>query len=131
MEQPILATMKMMENDRFATANGIVIDELGEGFAKASMEVTPQILNGVGTVQGGALFTLADFCFATAANSYGVMTVSLDANISFIKAVKSGKLTATAKEIFRRRTVAGYNVEIKTEDDELVCVFNTTAYIKN
>lgn len=118
------------DNDRFAVGNGVKLIEFGEGRAIAEMQIEEKHLNGTGTVQGGALFTLADLAFAAAANSRGKMAVSLDANISFIKAVSSGKLTAIASEIYLRRTVAGYKVDITAENGELVAVFNSTAYRK-
>lgn len=40
------------------------------GHAEAVMKVTEHSFNAVYTVQGGALFTLADMAFAGAANSY-------------------------------------------------------------
>ncbi len=131
MDEKFAEIRQMLEKDFFASENGIILTSITLGGATAEMNVTTSHLNGAGTVQGGAIFTLADFCFAAAANSYGVPTVSLDSNISFIKAVSSGKLLATAVELYRRRTVAGYSVRITTEEGELVSVFNSTAYIKN
>ena len=40
--------------------------------------------------QGGAVFTLADFAFASACNSYGQTAVALEVNINFLEAVKPG-----------------------------------------
>lgn len=57
----------------------------------------PRHLNAAGTVQGGALFTLADFAFAVAANAGGVLTVSLQNSISFLRAAKPARLTARAE----------------------------------
>ena len=122
--------MKLMEKDLYARCNGVVLKEIGEGFAVAEMTITDNHLNGAGIVQGGALFTLADLCFAAASNSYGDLAVTLDANINFIKGVSSGTLTAKASEIYRRRTIALYRVVITNEEDDLIAVFQSTAYIK-
>ena len=51
---------QLLANDRFAHESGIRLLEVREGFARASMEVLPRHYNGVGTAQGGAIFTLAD-----------------------------------------------------------------------
>lgn len=122
--------LKLLEKDRFAKCNGIVIKEFYQGYAVAEMVVDDHHLNGAGVVQGGALFTLADLCFAAACNSYGDLAVSLDANINYIKGVSTGILTATATEVYRRRTVALYRVEITNEENDLIAVFQSTAYIK-
>lgn len=131
MENLIEKTKQLIGKDRFATVNGITLEDVSTGTATAKMIINEQHLNGLGTVQGGAIFTLADLASAAAANSYGIPTVALSCNISFIKAAKTGVLTATATEVYRRRTVAGYEVRITDEEGNLVAVFNSTSYIKN
>ena len=84
----------------------------------------------MGTVHGGALFTLADFTFALAANSHGTVTVAINANISFLKAVKEGLLTAEAREISSGGRIASYTVDIYHEGRDLVAVFQGMAYRK-
>lgn len=92
------------------------------------MKLNKNHLNGVGTVHGGALFTLADFTFAAAANSYENVTVAINANISFMKAAKSGVLTAEAREISRNPKISTYTIDIFDEDDELIGIFQGMAY---
>ncbi len=122
--------LQLIQKDHFANHNQIRLIEVGEGTAKAQMTVTKNHLNGIGTVQGGALFTLADLAFAAASNSREKIAVALDANINFIKAVSSGILTATAEEIDLKRTIGIYRVEIRNEADELIATFQSTAYRK-
>ena len=131
MENLIEKTKELIGRDAFANSIGITLESVSTGSAVAKMIITEQHLNGLGTVQGGAIFTLADLCSAAASNSYGVPTVALTCQISFIKAVKSGVLTARSTEIYRRRTVAGYETKIFNEEDALIAQFNSTAYIKN
>lgn len=123
--------LDVLKKDAFAFSIGISILEVGEGCAKGKMEITPTHLNGVGTVQGGALFTLADYICAVAANSREKSAVSLDGHIDFIKAVSSGTLIVTAKEVFLRRTIAAYMAEIRREEDNvLVATFQSKFYRK-
>src|SRR5512140_3457723 len=91
----------MFENDRFAKHSGIELVSVSPGQATARMVLQPQHLNGVGTVQGGAIFTLADFAFAAAANSHGKVAVAVNVSITFMKAATTGVLTAEAREISR------------------------------
>ena len=43
------------QGDRFATENGAVIDAIGEGYAKCSMELSDSHRNAAGAVMGGAI----------------------------------------------------------------------------
>lgn len=121
---------KFFENDRFADLSNIEVVSISPGKATTQMEVEEMHLNGVGTVHGGALFTLADFTFALAANSHGTVTVAINANISFLKAVKEGLLTAEAREISSGGRIASYTVDIYHEGRDLVAVFQGMAYRK-
>ena len=122
--------LKFFENDRFADLSNIEVVSASPGKATTQMEVKDMHLNGVGTVHGGALFTLADFTFALAANSHGTVTVAINANISYLKAVSSGLLTAEARELASGGRIASYTVDIYNEDRDLVAVFQGMAYRK-
>ena len=50
--------------DRFATENGMTLDELDETHAVTSLTIDARHKNAYGGVMGGAIFTLADFAFA-------------------------------------------------------------------
>jgi acyl-CoA thioesterase len=119
-----------MENDRFARESGIRLLEVREGYAKASMEVLPRHYNGVGTAQGGAIFTLADLVFAAAVNSHGTVAVAINVSISFVKAVTSGTIFAEAKEIAQSPKLASCTVHVTDEQGALVAVFQGMAYRK-
>ena len=86
--------MRYFEKDRFAALVGIKLVEVKPGYAKASLEITEQHLNAVNIVQGGVIFTLADFTFAAAANSYGQVSLGINANISYFQPPKGKMLMA-------------------------------------
>ncbi|MEI7941841.1 MAG: hydroxyphenylacetyl-CoA thioesterase PaaI [Candidatus Riflemargulisbacteria bacterium] len=118
-------------NDEFAKTNGISIVDVSEGIGSAVMTVEKRHLNGVRSVQGGAVFTLADLAFALASNSRGYVSVGLNNYINYLKPAFEGDiLTAEAKEVSRGRTIGTYEVKITNQKDELVAVFQGTAYIK-
>jgi acyl-CoA thioesterase len=118
------------ERDRFARENGVRIVEVRTGSARTEMTVEPRHLNSVGILQGGALFTLADLAFALASNSHGVLAVGCQADVTWFKAVRSGRLTAAAEEIARTRTLSTCLIRVTDENQELVALFKGVAYIK-
>ena len=55
-------------NDLFATqATGARLVEVGEYYAKCTLDIQPKHRNAMGGVMGGVMFTLADLAFAAAA----------------------------------------------------------------
>ena len=128
MELELIA--KVFERDQFARLNGMRVVHVRPGFAQTEMSVEARHLNSVGVLQGGALFTLADLAFAVASNSHGVVALACQADMTWFKAVTSGKLTATAEEIARTRKLSTCVVRITDESGELVAQFKGLAYIK-
>ena len=129
--------MKTIKNffenkDQYAKHSGIELLELSQGYSKTRMEIKKHHLNGVGMVHGGAIFTLADFAFAAASNSYGTIAVALQVNISFIQAASTGDvLTAEAKEVSRHPKIGLYSIKITNKNNELIADFQGTAYRKH
>jgi acyl-CoA thioesterase len=78
---------EFFKGDNLAKYLGIELSDVSRGKAVAKMVVNDEHLNGIGTVHGGAIFTLADFAFAVAANSHGRVTVAINVSISYMKAV--------------------------------------------
>lgn len=121
---------QFFKKDKFAEYVGIELLEVEKGRAKCRMKINENHLNGIETVHGGALFTLADFTFAVAANSYGNVTVAINANISFMKAAQSGVLFAEAREISRNPKISTYTINITDKNQELIAIFQGMAYTK-
>lgn len=117
------------KHDRFAAANGMELVEVRPGYALARMTVEERHLNSVGTVQGGALFTLADLAFAGACNAAGRLAVGLNMSISCVKAARSGTLRAEAEEISRSRKLSTCTVRVSNDEGQLLALFQGTAYI--
>ena len=103
--------------DRFATeAAGAVIDAAEPGYARCSMPVRPIHLNANSVPMGGAVFTLADFAFAVAANGHSArLTVTQQVSVTFLAASRGGVLTAEARCLKAGRTTCLYTVDV-TDD---------------
>ena len=119
---------KFLRDDKFALHAGIELLEVKNGSAKVRMVVQPFHINGVGLVHGGALFTLADFAFAAAANSHDEVAVAINASISYLKGIKAGTLYAEAEELSNSRRISVYSIKITDDAGQLIAIFQGMAY---
>ena len=96
----------LSRNDRFALGSGCVLEEIGDGYAKASLVVTKEHLNAGGVCQGGAYFTLADIALAAVMNSHEGITFGIENNIMFLHSAKAGDtLIAEATEVYNHHKI--------------------------
>lgn len=108
---------------------GIQIDEIAPGFARCSMTVRQDMVNGHDTCHGGLIFTLADSAFAFACNACNRTTVALGAQISFIAPAHLGDvLIAMATEQHRTRRTGVYDVKVVTIDGRDIALFRGNSY---
>jgi acyl-CoA thioesterase len=121
---------RCLKNDRFAERTNVELLTVSPGQATAKMVLQPHHLNGLGSAQGGAIFTLADYAFAAAANSHGTVAVAINVSITFMKAVATGTLWAEAREVSKNFKIGSYIVEVKDDQGELVATFQGLAYRK-
>jgi len=119
------------KNDRYAALTGIEVIEASKGYCRTKMKIEEKHLNAANVVQGGALFTLADYTFGLASNTYGQLALAINANISFLKGKSEGTLYATAHEEADPKRIGAYHVEITDENNEVIACFNGLAYRKN
>ncbi len=117
-------------NDRFATGNGAVIDEISDGFAKCSLDIQRDHMNATGTVMGGAIFTLADFAFAVASNWQGTPHVSRTSQITYLGVAKGNKLVAEAHRIKEGYSTCYYLVDVKDELGNQVAQVTSDGFTK-
>jgi acyl-CoA thioesterase len=121
----------VMNKDQFARHCGIELVHVHNGRASARMTLGPQHMNGVGIVHGGAIFTLADYAFAAAANSHGYVAVAVNANVQFVKVATEGRLYAEAEEVTVTRKLGSYTVIVTDQAGEIVAIFQGLAYRKD
>jgi acyl-CoA thioesterase len=108
---------------------GIQVDQIAPGFARCSMTVRRDMVNGHDTCHAGLIFTLADSAFAFACNACNRATVALGAQISFTAPARLGDvLVATATEQSRTRRTGVYDVRIVTRDGREIALFRGSSY---
>jgi uncharacterized protein (TIGR00369 family) len=109
---------------------GIDIVSYKEGSAMLNMQVRPDMLNGVGWLQGGMLVALADEAIALAlytqlAEYEGIATIS--ESTSFVRGVREGVIVAEAKVIRKGRRVAFAEAEVFLENGKKTMLSRTSA----
>jgi uncharacterized protein (TIGR00369 family) len=114
----------------FFCMTGIEADCMEEGHAVLKMAVRPDMLNGVGWLQGGMLVALADEAMALALypllqSTEGIATIS--ESTSFIKGVREGVLLAEGRVIRKGRRVAFCEGEVRIDNAEKTILSRTTA----
>jgi len=122
--------MDGLRRDRFAAANGIELVEVRPGYARAVMPIEDRHHNSLGTVHGGALFTLAATTFFAACNAAGQVAMGISMSISCHHPALDGQLQAEATEISRSRKLATCGVRICDAAGRLIATFQGTAYVK-
>ncbi|HDP33944.1 MAG TPA: PaaI family thioesterase [Candidatus Hydrogenedentes bacterium] len=124
------ALNEYFKGDKLAAAMNMTIKEVAPGHAVVAMPITDMHKNGLDAAHGGAIFSLADFCFAVASNSHGRVAVAVNASISFFRAAFSGVLTATARETHLGERIAGYVIDVTDESGALVAAMQGVVYRK-
>ena len=118
------------ENDRFATENGVTLDDIGDDWAEASVTLTDLHRNAQGGIMGGVIFTLADLAFAAACNSVHSPSVAQQVSINYLSGTRGSKLFAHAKCIKDGRTSGVYQVMVTDDLDRDIALFTGVAFKK-
>jgi acyl-CoA thioesterase len=100
---------------------GIDVVSVGEGNAVLRMEVRPDMLNGVGWLQGGIFTALADEAMALAL--YSLLSqkewiATISESTSFIRGVREGVLIAEGRVIKKGRRVAFAEGDVRLDQQE-------------
>lgn len=114
----------MFPRDQASQLLGIRILEIRPGYARLSMQVRPDMVNGHHICHGGLIFTLADSSFAYACNSYNHNTVASACNIDFLAPAKEGEtLEAEAVEQSLAGRTGVYDITVRTAAGTTVALF--------
>ena len=114
--------------DRFATENGMTLDELDERHAVCSLVLAERHLNAQGGVMGGAIFTLADFAFAALTNDRDRSTVAQQVSVNYLAAPKGGRIVATARWRKDGRSSCVVNVDVVDDTGRDIAQFVGTGF---
>jgi acyl-CoA thioesterase len=119
-----LAGKTMYERDPASQALGMKLDAIRPGYARMSMRVRADMLNGHATCHGGFIFMLADSAFAFACNSHNFNTVGAGCTIDYLAPGREGDLLiADAVEQALAGKTGVYDVTVKNEEGRTIALF--------
>ena len=118
------------KRDRIAELLGIETIECANGCARTRMVVQDRHLNGLDIVHGASIFALCDYTFALASNSHGTVSVAINTDCSFVKAIRSGTLHAEAKESWLSPKLGTYEIVVVDDAGDTVALFHGMVYRK-
>jgi acyl-CoA thioesterase len=118
------AATAMFAGDRASQALGMRVTGVRPGWARVSMRVRADMVNGHGMCHGGLIFALADSAFAFACNSHNHRTVAAAASIDFLASAAEGdELAAEAQELWRTRRNGIYEITVTRQDGTRIALF--------
>jgi acyl-CoA thioesterase len=119
-----LAGKTMYERDPASRALGMTLDAIRPGYARMSMAVRADMLNGHGTCHGGYIFMLADSAFAFACNSHNVNTVGAGCTIDYLAPGREGDvLLAEAIEQALSGKTGVYDIAVSNQEGRTLALF--------
>jgi acyl-CoA thioesterase len=128
----ILAGKTMYERDPASQRLGMTLDEIRPGYARMSMRVREDMLNGHGTCHGGYIFMLADSAFAFACNSHNFNTVGAGCSIDYLSPGREGDvLSAEAVEQALSGKTGVYDIVVTNQEGRKVALFRGKSHRVN
>ena len=114
----------MLAAEGTGPAWGITIEEARAGYARLSMVVQADMLNGHRIVHGGMVFALADTAFAYVCNGGNQKTVAAQASIVFLGSAQEGEtLVAEAEELATAGRSGVTRVTVRTLEGRPIAEF--------
>jgi acyl-CoA thioesterase len=114
----------MLAAEGTGPAWGVVIEEARAGYARLSMTVRGDMLNGHRIVHGGMVFALADTAVAYVCNGRNEKTVAAQASIVFLGSAREGEtLVAEAEEVATAGRGGVTRVAVRASDGRAIAEF--------
>jgi acyl-CoA thioesterase len=114
----------MYARDRASQNAGMTIEAVAPGYAKLSMTLVADMINGHQTAHGGVIFALADSAFAFACNSRNVASVAQHCSITYVTPGREGeRLVAECRETNLTGRFGIYDVTVTGGDGRVVAIF--------
>ncbi len=114
---------KLFEHDYASKGLGMQIEAISPGYARVTMTVRRDMLNGFGLCHGGIITTLADTAFAFACNSHNELTLASGIFIEILNPGHEGdRLLAEAREVTINGRLGLYDITVTNQHGKQVAV---------
>ena len=114
----------MLAAEGTGPAWGIAIEDARAGYARVTMTLTAEMLNGHRIAHGGMVFALADTAFAYVCNGRNEKSVAAQASIVFLGSAEEGEtLVAEAEEVATAGRGGVTRVAVRTSDGRVIAEF--------
>ena len=114
----------IQREDRASRWLGMQLQEVRPGYARLTMRVTADMVNGQKVCHGGLIFSLADSSFGFACNSHNQHALAASCSIDFLAPAALGdELTAEATETAHAGRTRVYDVRVTNQQGTLIAVF--------
>ena len=128
--QPTSEQLQELTRNTLVEAIGIRVTEIGPDFIRASMPVNPTTHQPNGVLHGGASVALAETVGSLAANlcvdQKLYICLGQEINANHLRPKSSGIVTATARAFHIGKRSQVWGIEIRDEQQNLVCVSRLT-----
>lgn len=106
----------------------MTIEDVRAGYARVSMPLRDDMLNGHRTAHGGVVFALADTAFAYVCNGANDRSVAAYCTITFLNPAREGEtLIAEAEQILREGRTGMTRCAVTTADGRRIAEFTGTS----
>ena len=114
----------IQREDRASRWLGMQLQQVRPGYARLTMRVTADMVNGQKVCHGGLIFSLADSSFGFACNSHNQHALAASCAIDFLAPAALGdELTAEANEAAHVGRTRVYDVRVTNQEGTLIAVF--------
>ena len=134
-KQDALKRINTFQNNTMTEQIGIEITDFGDDFICGRMPVDHRTVQPFGLLHGGASATLAE-TLGSIAGGLKVdrelqTVVGVEINCNHLRSAKDGWVYGKATPVKIGRKIQVWNIEIKNDDEKLVCVSRLTLAVVN
>jgi 1,4-dihydroxy-2-naphthoyl-CoA hydrolase len=128
--QTSVEQLQEQSRNTLAETIGIRVTEVGPDFLRATMPVNPKTHQPMGVLHGGASVALAETVGSLAATMCIDRTLYVclgqEINANHLRPISSGTVTATARPYHIGKRSHVWSIDIRDEQEKLVCVSRLT-----
>ncbi len=130
---PSAAQLQERSRNSMSDHLGMRITEVGDDYVRVTMPVDARTLQPMGLLHGGASVALAETAGSLAAllclDATRQVCVGQEINANHLRAMRSGTVTGTARPVHIGRRSHVWQIEIRDEQERLVCISRLTMAI--